>query len=176
MEQIAPKIVQYAFASELGMDEEIMRLNNELSEAVEISNIAIATRNLWQTTIAEVTGETTPADAERYIRGIQARCDRLFADVKSQHKLIAELENKIGELQDKRPASEVLREQIGGTHYLKMKIQPMEFCLKNNLDFATSSAVKYLVRKKGNADKRREDLKKAVHCIHLLADSEGLQL
>lgn len=73
-------------------------------------------------------------------------------------------------------AREALERQEGGSHYTKLAIQPMEFSLKNNLDFATSNAIKYLVRKKGDKSKRREDLLKAIHCIEILASHEGIEL
>ena len=66
--------------------------------------------------------------------------------------------------------------QIDGNHYKNMAIQPMEFCMANGLDFATSSAIKYLTRRKGDKDKRAIDLRKAVHCIQLLAQHEGITL
>ena len=60
--------------------------------------------------------------------------------------------------------------QVGGDHYKEMPIQPMEFCLANKLDYATSNVIKYVTRKKGDKDKRREDLNKAIHSIQLLAE------
>ena len=66
--------------------------------------------------------------------------------------------------------------QVGGDHYRAMAIQPMQFALANGLDMATASAIKYLVRKKGDKTKRAEDLCKAVHCIQLLAQWEGVTL
>ena len=69
-----------------------------------------------------------------------------------------------------------LTTQVGGSHYKDMAIQPMEFCLKNGFDFATSSAIKYIVRRKGGVEKRAEDLRKAIHCIQMLAEHEGVVL
>lgn len=69
-----------------------------------------------------------------------------------------------------------LGKQVGGSHYKNLKIQPMEFCMVNELDFATSNVIKYLVRRKGDSVKRAEDLRKAIHCIQLLAEHEGLVL
>lgn len=69
-----------------------------------------------------------------------------------------------------------LDQQIGGSHYSGMAIQPMEFAMKNQLDYATSNVIKYVVRKKGDQDKRAEDLRKAIHCIQLIAYYEGLTL
>jgi hypothetical protein len=60
--------------------------------------------------------------------------------------------------------------QIGGSHYAKLPIQPMEYCLKNGLNYAQSNSIKYITRYK---DKNGiEDLKKAIHCIELLIEHE----
>lgn len=67
-------------------------------------------------------------------------------------------------------------DQIGGTHYKNMAIQPMEFALANKLDYATSNVIKYVTRKKGDKDQRAIDLRKAIHCIQLLAQHEGITL
>ena len=61
-------------------------------------------------------------------------------------------------------------QQIGGDHYQKHKIQPVEFIVKNNIPFCEGNAIKYLVRwkDKGGLD----DLLKARHYIDLLIDEE----
>lgn len=66
--------------------------------------------------------------------------------------------------------------QVGGRHYVGMAIQPMQFSMANGLDACTHTAIKYLVRKKGDKAKRAEDLRKAIHCIQLLAQHEGIEL
>lgn len=66
--------------------------------------------------------------------------------------------------------SNPLDKQVGGSHYKNMAIQPVEFCMKNNLDFCTSSAIKYLCRHKNKNGK--EDLLKAKHFIDLLIQME----
>ena len=56
--------------------------------------------------------------------------------------------------------------QVGGDHYKQYAIQPAQFALANNLDYAQSNAIKYIVRHK---DKNGvQDLDKAVHYIELL--------
>ncbi len=62
-----------------------------------------------------------------------------------------------------------LKKQIGGNHYKKYKIQPIEFILQNKLDFCQGSVIKYVLRfkEKGGV----EDLLKAKHYIELLIDS-----
>lgn len=59
-----------------------------------------------------------------------------------------------------------LEQQVGGTHYKSMAIQPVEFILANDLGFCEGNAVKYLCRyrQKGGV----EDLHKAKHYIEIL--------
>jgi hypothetical protein len=60
--------------------------------------------------------------------------------------------------------------QIGGSHYTKLAIQPIEYSHKNGLSFLQGSVVKYVTRYK---DKNGiEDLNKAIHCIKLLLELE----
>ena len=56
--------------------------------------------------------------------------------------------------------------QVGGDHYLKMKIQPVEYIVKNNIGYREGSAIKYISRwqHKGGV----EDLKKAIHCLEMI--------
>jgi hypothetical protein len=58
--------------------------------------------------------------------------------------------------------------QIGGNHYERMEIQPIDFILKNGLDYCEGNVVKYISRwrhKNGI-----EDLKKARHYIDMLIE------
>ena len=64
----------------------------------------------------------------------------------------------------------VYDKQIGGDHYLKMKIQPSEFANKNNLPFAEVNAIKYICRHKDKGGK--EDLKKAKHYIDMVIERD----
>ena len=61
------------------------------------------------------------------------------------------------------------KKQIGGNHYLKYKIQPVEFIIKNNIGFVEGNIIKYVLRfkEKGGVN----DLLKAKHYIELLIDS-----
>jgi|TARA_R110000803_G_scaffold89730_4_gene156970 hypothetical protein len=56
--------------------------------------------------------------------------------------------------------------QVGGNHYTKMKIQPMEFSMANNLNPMQHTVIKYVTRVdlKGNGD---EDIDKAIHTLQL---------
>ena len=60
--------------------------------------------------------------------------------------------------------------QTGGNHYSKLKIQPMDYALANNLNYAQANALKYITRYKDKNGK--QDLEKAIHCIELLMDYE----
>ena len=58
--------------------------------------------------------------------------------------------------------------QVGGDHYKKFKIQPAEFCYKNNIPYLESTAIKYLCRWKDKGG--IQDLDKAIHFIELLKE------
>ena len=65
-----------------------------------------------------------------------------------------------------------MTQQIGGDHYIKMAIQPIEFILKNNIGFAEGNVIKYVSRwrEKGGV----EDLKKARHYLDMLIESQPM--
>lgn len=66
-----------------------------------------------------------------------------------------------------------LEQQVGGKHYKSKAIQPVEYCLKNNLQFCEGNIVKYVTRWR---DKNGiEDLKKARHYLDLLIENEELK-
>ena len=56
--------------------------------------------------------------------------------------------------------------QVGGNHYERMKIQPIEYIMANELDFCEGNIVKYVSRYKHKNG--IEDLKKARHYLNLL--------
>lgn len=60
--------------------------------------------------------------------------------------------------------------QIGGSHYRYMKIQPLEYCLENNLGLCESNIVKYVSRWKSKGGV--EDLRKARHYLEVLIQRE----
>ena len=66
--------------------------------------------------------------------------------------------------------SNPLDQQIGGKHYLDMKIRPFDLSMANKLNAVQHTAIKYIMRypfKDG-----RKDLKKAIHCIDWLIEYE----
>lgn len=58
--------------------------------------------------------------------------------------------------------------QVGGSHYKELRIQPLEFIVKNELDFLQGNVVKYVVRYKVKGG--LEDLKKARHYLDLMIE------
>lgn len=63
-----------------------------------------------------------------------------------------------------RFAAGALDRQVGGTHYLELTIGPLELAIENRLNACQYSAIKYIMRKKGN---RLEDLDKAIHVLQI---------
>ena len=58
--------------------------------------------------------------------------------------------------------------QVGGDHYKKYKIQPIEFVVANNIPALEANAQKYILR---HADKNgMGDLRKARHYLELMAE------
>ena len=63
-----------------------------------------------------------------------------------------------------------LSTQVGGSHYVKLAIQPMEYSMANGLNACQHTIIKYVTR---YADKNGlEDLKKARHTLDMLIEFE----
>ena len=63
-----------------------------------------------------------------------------------------------------------LKEQVGGDHYSKLAIQPVEYINKNNLSYLQGNVIKYVTRYK---DKNGlQDLQKAKHYVEMLIELE----
>jgi len=60
------------------------------------------------------------------------------------------------------------KKQVGGKHYMKYKIQPIEFITQNNIPFIEGNVIKYLLRYKEKNG--MQDLDKCIHYIELLKD------
>ena len=64
-----------------------------------------------------------------------------------------------------------LASQVGGDHYKKLAIQPVEYIHKNNIPFIEGSVIKYVTR--WRSKNGITDLKKARHFIELLIELEN---
>lgn len=60
--------------------------------------------------------------------------------------------------------------QVGGGHYKKYPIQPIQYAMANKLNYCQANAVKYVTRCYDKGGK--EDLEKAIHNIQLLIELE----
>lgn len=68
--------------------------------------------------------------------------------------------------QDKAAKANPLATQVGGNHYKKFKIQPIEFITANELTFLEGCIIKRVCRHRSKNG--REDLEKAIHELQLL--------
>jgi hypothetical protein len=58
--------------------------------------------------------------------------------------------------------------QPGGDHYRAMKIQPIEYILKNELGYMEANVVKYISRHRNKNG--AEDIKKAIHYCEMILE------
>lgn len=75
------------------------------------------------------------------------------------------------------PEESALSQQVGGTHYKGLAIQPVEYCYRNGIGFLEGSVIKYVTRWRGKNGV--EDLRKARHFLDLLiemAETEEAEL
>ncbi len=66
-----------------------------------------------------------------------------------------------------------LAHQVGGDHYRKMAIQPIEYILANDPGFVEGAVVKYVSRWKDKGG--IEDLEKARHLLAMLIEHDRAQ-
>jgi hypothetical protein len=66
--------------------------------------------------------------------------------------------------------SKALDVQVGGNHYKDKGIQPVQYCMANNIGFMEGSVIKYVTRwrDKGGVD----DLRKARHFLDMLIEAQ----
>lgn len=66
------------------------------------------------------------------------------------------------------PSSKPLDVQVGGDHYKKLKIQPIEYILANEIPFPEGCVIKYVTRWKDKGG--ISDLEKARHFLDMLIE------
>ncbi len=66
------------------------------------------------------------------------------------------------------PNDHAIKKQVGGNHYSRYTIQPIDFIIANKLDWCEANAVKYITRHphKGGV----EDIRKAIHYLEILLE------
>lgn len=71
---------------------------------------------------------------------------------------------------ERKEKTKALKEQVGGTHYKSMPIQPIEFIMANDLPFIEGNIIKYVCRWKQKGGK--EDLEKVIHYATILLEQQ----
>jgi len=71
-------------------------------------------------------------------------------------------------------ASNPLAHQVGGDHYKRLKIQPMEYSMANGLDACQHTIIKYVTRFRDKGG--LADLEKARHTLDMLVEFERRRL
>lgn len=92
------------------------------------------------------------------------RCKRCHGEIES----LGGLEGRKNMGND--PANKPSARQIGGDHYTKLAIQPMQYSMANGLNALQHTIIKYVTRYKDKGG--IEDLRKAAHCVELLIQHE----
>ena len=69
-----------------------------------------------------------------------------------------------------REKNNAMTTQVGGNHYSKMKIQPTEYILENEIPFCEGNIIKYISRWRNKNG--IEDLKKVIHYAQILIANE----
>lgn len=93
-----------------------------------------------------------------------------FSFAKDAERVIEEYEKDLKKLKQINFSEDEPRtpygKQVGGDHYEKMAIQPIDYIIANNLDFLEGSAIKYISRWRNKNGV--EDLRKAKDYIERL--------
>lgn len=71
------------------------------------------------------------------------------------------------------PVLQTTQRQVGGDHYKKLKIQPIDYIRANGLGFCEGNALKYITRYKYKGGV--EDLRKAIHYLEMLIEDETVE-
>tara|TARA_R100001530_G_C4234813_1_gene133670 strand:+ start:324 stop:557 length:234 start_codon:yes stop_codon:yes gene_type:complete len=59
--------------------------------------------------------------------------------------------------------------QVGGDHYKKLQIQPVEYIYANELDFLEGNIVKYVTRHRTKGEGAK-DIKKVIHYAQMILE------
>ena len=56
--------------------------------------------------------------------------------------------------------------QVGGNHYSKMAIQPIDYIVKNDIPYMEANAIKYITRHRSKNG--AQDIEKAIHYLEMI--------
>ena len=79
--------------------------------------------------------------------------------------------NIVDEVDYQYDEGNALATQVGGDHYSKLAIQPVEYINANHLSYLQGNVIKYVTRFK-NKGTPLQDLQKAKHYIDMLIELE----
>ena len=105
---------------------------------------------------------------EKYMNGTTNEED-ILKRAYARQKAIEEGKARKAEL-ERVEKTIALETQVGGNHYSSMKIQPIEYTMKNEMNPLQHTVIKYVSRYQ--AKNGIEDLKKAIHSLELLIQFE----
>lgn len=105
---------------------------------------------------------------EKYMNG-STNDDEVLKKVYARQKAVEEGKARLAELESLEKLI-ALETQVGGNHYSSMKIQPIEYTMKNEMNPLQHTVIKYVSRYQ--AKNGIEDLKKAIHSLELLIQFE----
>jgi len=79
--------------------------------------------------------------------------------------------NVVNEVDYQYNEGDALETQVGGDHYSKLAIQPVEYITANKLTYLQGNVIKYVTRYKDKGTPL-QDLQKAQHYIQMLIELE----
>ena len=133
--------------------------DKEVTDTFEVPNIFIEADRKFKETTYE------PLQAHERHACINIIEDNHLKNILDKN--IAEVKDIVTNAAKEKPALDI---QVGGDHYKRFKIQPIEFCQKNKIPPCEFNVIKYVCRHSFKHGK--EDLEKAKHCIDLLIQME----
>ena len=101
---------------------------------------------------------------ERRIEGAERQRVEYLRKRKEEDKLLGEIMSEV------KKHNSALAVQVGGSHYKKCAIQPVEYIEANQLGFLEGAVVKRVTRHNKSTGKGEQDIDKAIHELQLLKE------
>lgn len=129
----------------------------------------------YQSKPANIWGWSVESKTSSEIKKWRVHSDEKESQISEKEKKLEWLSQPMTPCSEEIPchfvdAKSPLSTQIGGNHYTKLAIQPMQYSMKNGLDPLQHTIIKYVTRFRDKAG--IEDLEKAKHCIDMLIEFE----
>ncbi len=72
---------------------------------------------------------------------------------------------EVAEAREKRNGA-FKEKQVGGNHYSKLAIQPVDYIVENKIPYREANAIKYITRHKSKNG--AQDIEKAIHYLEMI--------